>query len=241
MNTEPKPKITKDTVPEDFTLLLALTDSLPVIFFGASMLLIGRRFSSLLFMAGALLCLIGGAGKVLWKIIVVLRKKNIWPLFIQMRILMPAGFLLMLASLFTNADKMSFPGICQAVASFPSVIFFTAGLLGLPVTTLPYMHEISWGGEEIPESGHPWTLSDWMITKENFDYSRDDWREHPWFRTNRALLYHNMISREIDTFLEKQGYRHDGRRFLCTESNDKSIAIFSHGGSGAFGDANVVL
>jgi hypothetical protein len=136
MNTETKPKITKDTVPEDFTLLLALTDSLPVIFFGASMLLIGRRFSSLLFIAGALLCLIGGAGKVLWKIIVVLRKKNVWPLFIQMRILMPAGFLLMPASLFTNADKLSFLSICQAVTSFPSVIFFAAGLLGMVLMTV---------------------------------------------------------------------------------------------------------
>ena len=131
MKTETKPKITKDTLPEDFTLLLALTDSLPVIFFGASMLLIGRKFSSLLFIVGALLCLIGGTGKVLWKIIVVLKKKNIWPLFIQMRILMPAGFLLMLTSLFANADKVSFQSICQAVTSFPSVIFFVAGLLGI--------------------------------------------------------------------------------------------------------------
>ena len=136
MKREPKPKITKDTLPEDFTLLLALTDSLPVIFFGASMLLIGRRFSSLLFIAGTLLCLIGGAGKVLWKIIVVLQKKNVWPLFIQMRILMPAGFLLMLASLFANADKLSFHTICQAVTSFPSVIFFAAGLLGMVLMTV---------------------------------------------------------------------------------------------------------
>ena len=135
------------------------------------------------------------------------------------------------------AERLASEGITEIYASpcgrARETADFTAGLLGLPVTTLPYMHEISWGGEEIPESGHPWTLSDWMITKENFDYSRDDWREHPWFRTNRVLLYHNMISREIDTFLEKQGYRHDGRRFFCTESNDKSIAIFSHGGSGA--------
>ena len=83
MKTESKPKITKDSVPEDFTLLLALTDSLPVIFFGASMLLIGRRFSSPLFMAGALLCLIGGA-----------------------------------------------------MTSFPSVIFFAAGLLGMVLMTV---------------------------------------------------------------------------------------------------------
>ena len=136
MKTEPKPKITKDTLPENFTLLLALTDSLPVIFFGASMLVIGRRFSSLLFMAGALLCLIGGTGKVLWKIIVVLKKKNVWPLFIQMRILMPAGFLLMLTSLFANADKLSFHTICQAVTSFPSVIFFATGLLGMVLMTV---------------------------------------------------------------------------------------------------------
>lgn len=89
MKREPKPKITKDTLPEDFTLLLALTDSLPVIFFGAGMLLIGRRFSSLLFITGSLLYLIGFLRKVLLKIIVVLQKKNVWPLFIQMRILMP--------------------------------------------------------------------------------------------------------------------------------------------------------
>ena len=136
MKTKTKPKITKETLPEDFTLLLALTDSLQVIFFGASMLLIGRKFSSLLFISGALLCLIGGAGKVLWKIIVVLQKKNVWPLFIQMRILMPAGFLLMLTSLFANADKVSFRSICQAVTSFPSVIFFATGLLGIVLMTV---------------------------------------------------------------------------------------------------------
>ncbi|MBR0386285.1 MAG: histidine phosphatase family protein, partial [Clostridia bacterium] len=87
------------------------------------------------------------------------------------------------------AKRLASEGITEIYASpcgrARETADFTAGLLGLPVTTLPYMHEISWGGEEIPESGHPWTLSDWMITKENFDYSRDDWREHPWFRTNR--------------------------------------------------------
>ena len=136
MKREPKPKITKDTLPEDFTLLLALTDSLPVIFFGAGMLLIDRRFSSLLFITGSLLYLIGFLRKVLLKLIVVLQKKNVWPLFIQMRILMPAGFLLMLASLFANADKLSLHAICQAVTSFPSVTFFAAALLGMVLMTV---------------------------------------------------------------------------------------------------------
>lgn len=87
--------MTKDIVPEGFTMGLVLVDALPVIFFAGSMFLIGQRFSSALFMLGALFCLVGGAGKVLWKTIVVLKKKNIWPLFVQMRILMPLGFLLM--------------------------------------------------------------------------------------------------------------------------------------------------
>ena len=36
----------------------------------------------------------------------------------------------------------------------------------------------------------------------------------------------------IDGFLEEQGYRHKGRRFLCTKENPKTVALFSHGGSG---------
>ena len=53
-----------------------------------------------------------------------------------MRILMPAGFLLMLTSLFANADKLSLHAIRQAVTSFPSVIFFAAGLLGMVLMTI---------------------------------------------------------------------------------------------------------
>ena len=49
-------KMTKDTVPEDFTLSLALVDALPVLFFGASMILIGIMFASSLFILGAVLC-----------------------------------------------------------------------------------------------------------------------------------------------------------------------------------------
>ena len=50
-----KPKMTKDTIPENFTLSLALVDALPVLFFGGSMILIGLLFGSPLFMIGAAL------------------------------------------------------------------------------------------------------------------------------------------------------------------------------------------
>lgn len=128
---EPRRKMTRDIVPDDFTLTLALVDAIPVVFFGASMLVIGRLFSSLLFLIGAFLCLTAGVCKVLWKIIVVLKKKNIWMLFLQMRILMPIGFAMMLLAVVLNAGKISPVAIGSAILSFPSVIFFAVGVIGM--------------------------------------------------------------------------------------------------------------
>ena len=124
-------KINKNTIPEDFTLSLVLVDALPVIFFGASAVVISLLFQSSLFLFGALLCLIGGAGKVLWKLIVVLKKKNVWPLFIQMRILMPLGFLLMIFSLIANRSRVHLSAIAAGFCSFPSILFFLTGICGM--------------------------------------------------------------------------------------------------------------
>ena len=126
-----KPKITKDTVPEDFTLSLALVDALPVLFFGGSMILTALLFKSRLFLTGALLCFWAGAAKVLWKIVVVKKKKNIWWLFLQMRIVMPIGFALMLLSVILNGKAINFSAVLAAVTSLPSVIFFALGLVGM--------------------------------------------------------------------------------------------------------------
>ena len=109
----------------------------------------------------------------------------------------------------------------------------TAERLGLPVRTLDYMHEISWGGPGIPQEGHPWTVSDWMISREDFDFYSADWRQHPYFRGNVAVQYLDEISARFDAFLRTQGYRHEGTRFLCETDRAKTIAVFSHGGSGA--------
>lgn len=128
---EAKQKMTRDVVPDDFTLSLALVDAIPVIFFGLSMLAISRLFDSTLFLIGAILVFASGAAKVLWKIIVALKKKNIWFLFIQMRILMPLGFVMIIASLFVDSAKVSLAGMGNAIISFPSVIFFAAGFLGM--------------------------------------------------------------------------------------------------------------
>lgn len=126
-----KQKMTRETIPEGFTLSLALVDALPVLFFCASMMVLGRLFSSPLFLVGAALCFLAGAAKVLWKVIVVLKKKNIWFLFLQMRILMPIGFALMLISLIINRSRISLSAMGAAFMSMPSLIFFLIGILGM--------------------------------------------------------------------------------------------------------------
>jgi len=122
-----KQRMTRDIVPEDFTLSLALVDAIPVIFFGINFALLGQRFGNLLFILGAILCLFAGACKVLWKITVVCRRRNVWWLFLQMRILMPIGFLMMIAALIVNRASLSASAILAGLLSFPSVIFFALG------------------------------------------------------------------------------------------------------------------
>lgn len=109
----------------------------------------------------------------------------------------------------------------------------TARKLGLPVVVLDYMHEITWGGPGIPAEGHPWTLGDWLMEREDFDYYAHDWREHPWFRDNAATDCWRDIAARFDGFLEGFGYRHEGGRFFCRAEAEETVALFSHGGSGA--------
>lgn len=126
-----KPKMTRDTVPENFTLSLALVDALPVFLFGGSMVLIGLLFRSALFLLGAFACFWAGAAKVLWKIIVVTKKKNVWWLFLQMRIVMPVGFALMLLAVVLHRKAINLLAVFTAVTSLPSVAFFALGMIGM--------------------------------------------------------------------------------------------------------------
>ena len=135
------------------------------------------------------------------------------------------------------ARRLAREGISQIYASpmgrAAQTAGYTARLLGLPVETLEYMHEISWGGEGIPQEGHPWTLAEWMIDRDGYDFYGEDWRQHPYYKDNAAMDYLREISARFDALLLRQGYRHEGTRFLCETEEEKTIAVFSHGGSGA--------
>lgn len=118
-------------LPENFTLSLALVDALPVLLFGGSCILLSRHFDSALFLAGAVLCLLAGSGKVLWKILIATVKRNYILLSRQLRVLMPTGFGLMVAALVVNRSQLSGGAILSGFLSVPSVFFFCAGILGM--------------------------------------------------------------------------------------------------------------
>ena len=50
---------------------------------------------------------------------------------------------------------------------------------------------------------------------------------------NTAVRYLDGISLRFDELLRGQGYRHEGTRYFCETDRQKTIAVFSHGGSGA--------
>lgn len=135
------------------------------------------------------------------------------------------------------AERLAGEGITRVYASpngrARQTASATARRLGLPVVILDYMHEITWGGPDIPADGHPWTLGDWLMERENFDFYADDWQRHPWFKNNAATDDYRRVTARFDALLQTFGYRHEGRRFLCDGASDETIAVFSHGGSGA--------
>ena len=116
-----KNKITKDTTPEGFSVPLALTDMIPVVFFGLSTVRIGSLFHSALFIAGAIICLVSGVVKVLWKLIAAVSRKNIWPMFVQMRI----------ATLIAGRASLSGAAILAGLLGFPACVFFGVGAIGM--------------------------------------------------------------------------------------------------------------
>ncbi|MBQ6374118.1 MAG: histidine phosphatase family protein [Clostridia bacterium] len=134
------------------------------------------------------------------------------------------------------AERLAGEGIGEIYASpcgrASETAAFTAARLGMQVTTLDYLREITWGGPGIPCDGHPWTLGDRMLA-EGFDFRTRDWRTHPYFDGNAATVCCAQIEARFDAFLSERGYRHEGRRFFCEGATDGTVAVFSHGGSGA--------
>lgn len=111
-------------VPEGFTLSLALVDALPVAFFCAAAVLAGLEIDSVLFTVGAVVAAIGGAGKVCWKFVLALGRRDVRILSRQMHVTMPVGFLIMIAgAILAGASTAALAG---RICTLPSAVFAVA-------------------------------------------------------------------------------------------------------------------
>ena len=117
---------------EGFTIGLALVDAIPVLSFGISMVIIASRFPSPLFMIGAILSVLGGCCKVVWKLVLGIWKKDLRWINKPFVPMMAGGFLLLIVSVIAGFGKIQWAGVGAAILSFPSVLFFVAwiGLMG---------------------------------------------------------------------------------------------------------------
>ena len=116
---------------EDFPLSLAFFDALPVLFFCCAVLVIGMRYRDPLFLAGSVLCTLAGVGKVTWKIIIAGTRRDIVWMNRQLRVVMPVGFVLILAGLFTGGADWT--AVRQMIFSFPAGLSFAVRLDGTKV------------------------------------------------------------------------------------------------------------
>lgn len=131
MSNKPANKRQKQQGPAGFTLVLALVDCLPVLFFSISFGILTTRFDSNLLRIGVFLVILAGLLKVGWKFGIAPFQKNINVLNLQMRFLMPAGFLLILVSLFIDHNKWSWAAIFKHMTTLPAPFFFLGGIVGL--------------------------------------------------------------------------------------------------------------
>ena len=89
-----------------------------------------------MFVIGAVICLVSGVVKVLWKLIAAVAKKNIWLMFVQMRIFMPIGFIVLITTLIVDRANLNSSAILAGLLSFPSCIFFAIGVIGMILMTV---------------------------------------------------------------------------------------------------------
>lgn len=109
---------------EEFTLALALVDFIPVLAFGIAIIMISLGFKSKLFLIGAIISLVAGLCKVLWKLILGTTKKDVkWlnKCFLPMQ---SGGWVVMLLGIICNLGKINFGNLLNTVIGMPQLLFF---------------------------------------------------------------------------------------------------------------------
>ncbi len=113
---------------------MAVMDAVPVLCFSISMILVGQVYGSVIFMVGAVLCVLAGIGKVLWKILLAASKRDVPVLCRQFRYLMTCGATLMLLS--AAVDRPNLSVLWKNVSDFPCGILFLIAVLAFVLMSI---------------------------------------------------------------------------------------------------------
>ena len=110
----------------------------------------------------------------------------------------------------------------------------TASVLGLPIERCDFMREIPWtsiDGEEIPFNGNPWEMA-YLLVSEGKPLTTRDWQTVYPFSKSKVVTSTEKVANGIDEVLETLGYKREGDYYrVVGEDTDKTVAMFSHGGS----------
>ena len=107
---------------ERFPVSLAIVDTIPVVLFSAAVSVLSGKLHSFVFLIGALICILSGGGKILWKLINAINGKDIHILGAQLRYLMPGA---------AHSQKDTLHSLLNAAIHPPAVFFFALAILGL--------------------------------------------------------------------------------------------------------------
>lgn len=110
----------------------------------------------------------------------------------------------------------------------------TARHLSKDITKLDFMREIKWGssdGNEIYRDGHPWDTSLYAISL-GYSLMDEEWTRSKPFSNNVVFSEVERVAVQSDEWFETMGYRREGVNYrVIGDNTDKTIALFSHGGS----------
>lgn len=96
--------------------------------------------------------------------------------------------------------------------------------------------ELTWLREFAPKVQRPekegvawdWLPQDW--TKMPYAYDSERWTEYPALEAAGVAQERDWIYREFGAFLEKHGYRKEGKTFRALKANNDTIVFFCHFG-----------
>ena len=110
----------------------------------------------------------------------------------------------------------------------------TAQKLGMPVTVLDFMHEISSGLPEMTKEEKreysPWVAAEQLV-RQGYVLAQYDFDGFKYWNEGRFRESHLRVTSGFDGWMKELGYEREGLCYRCTAKNDETLLVFAHGGS----------